>query len=229
MAGPVIDQHGAALVALGTLAALIERERTGRGQKVEVTMLRAALDLQQEAFAYHLNGFPVRRGPRHTADGFHSAPYGVYQTRDSYLILSMSPMAKLNAILQSDELKPYEDPALRFTVRREISRILAPILANRTTREWQELFCQHDIWCAPVHDFDQVLADPAVRHANPVIEFEHPRAGRVRLLGHPIRYGAGEPDIRGPPPAVGEHTEEILREFGHRDDEVAALRRAEVI
>ena len=226
---PVIDQHGAALVALGTLAALIERQRTGRGQRIEVTMVEAGLDLQQEPISYHLNGFPIRRGPRGLASGFHPAPYGIFKTKDDYIVMSMSPVARLNAVLQLDELRPFEDVALRFTARQAISRILAPVLETRTTAEWCDLFRAHDIWCAPVNDYDRALADPAVRYLDPVVEIEHPRAGPVKLLRHPVRYEAGEPHIRRPPPLVGEHTDEILRELGYTAEQICDLHRSGVV
>ena len=95
----VVDQHGAALLAMGVLAALLHRERTGEGQKIEVTMVQAALDLQLEPATYYLNGAPLAR-PRHTiADTFHAAPYGVYHTADGYLALSMTPVSALSEAL----------------------------------------------------------------------------------------------------------------------------------
>jgi crotonobetainyl-CoA:carnitine CoA-transferase CaiB-like acyl-CoA transferase len=211
------------------LAALLERARTGKGQLVEVAMALAALDLQQENIGYALNGFPVTRGPRHVATGYNPAPYGIYETKDGYIVLSMTPVAQVNAVLQLEALKPYEDPDARFPQRREISQILEPVIKTRTTQEWLDLLRAHDIWAAPVNGYEQVFADPAVQYLEPFVEVEHPAAGRVKLLTHPIRYEAGRPELRRPPPRLGEHTEEVLSELGYDGEQIVALRQSRAI
>jgi crotonobetainyl-CoA:carnitine CoA-transferase CaiB-like acyl-CoA transferase len=221
----VVDQHGAALLAMGVLAALLHRERTGEGQKIEVTMVQAALDLQLEPATYYLNGAPLAR-PRHTiADTFHAAPYGVYHTADGYLALSMTPVSALSEALGGvPALTPFEAPALATSKREEIAEILIPILRSRTTGEWIAALRDRGIWCAPVNDYDQVFAEPAVRYLDPVLEIDHPEAGRVRLLKHPVRYGAGEPVVNHLPPGIGEHTEEVLQEAGYSTADIEHLR-----
>ena len=76
---------------------------------------------------------------------------------------------------------------------------------------------------------DFFLEDAAVQHIGPVLEFEHPRAGRVRVLKHPVHYSSGEATLRRPPPELGEHTDEVLAELGCTDEEIAAMRKAEDI
>jgi crotonobetainyl-CoA:carnitine CoA-transferase CaiB-like acyl-CoA transferase len=223
----IVDQHGAALLAMGILAALVHRERTGEGQKIEVTMIQAALDLQLEPVTYYLNGAQLAR-PRHTiASTFHSAPYGVYRTADGYLVLSMTPVQALSEALGVvPALQPFEAPELAMPKREEIAEILRPILRAGTTAEWIATLREKGVWCAPVNGYDQVFTEPAVQFLDPVLEFDHPQAGPVRLLKHPVRYGVGEPEVRRLPPGIGEHTVEVLQDAGYSPDEIENLRVA---
>jgi crotonobetainyl-CoA:carnitine CoA-transferase CaiB-like acyl-CoA transferase len=223
----IVDQHGAALLAMGILGALFERERTGEGQKIEVTMVQAALDLQLEPVTYHLNGAPLAR-PRHTiADTFHAAPYGVYRTANGYLALSMTSIKDLSTALGGvSALEPFAAPELSMPKREEIAEILRPILRSRTTGEWIATLQERGVWCAPINGYDEVFAEPAVQFLNPILEIDHPQAGHVRLLKHPIRYGVGELPVRHLPPGIGEHTEEVLREAGYSPAEIEQLRAA---
>jgi crotonobetainyl-CoA:carnitine CoA-transferase CaiB-like acyl-CoA transferase len=222
----IVDQHGAALLAMGILGALFERERTGKGQKIEVTMVQAALDLQLEPATYHLNGASLAR-PRHSiADTFHAAPYGVYETADGYLALSMTPIRDLSAALGGmPALEPFAAPDLAMPKREEIAEILRPILLTKTTDEWVATLRERGVWCAPINGYDEVFTELAVRFLDPILVIDHPQAGHVRLLKHPIRYGSGEPEVRHLPPAIGEQTDEVLREVGYSEWEIEELHK----
>jgi crotonobetainyl-CoA:carnitine CoA-transferase CaiB-like acyl-CoA transferase len=222
----VVDQHGAALLAMGVLAALIERGRTGRGLDVDVSMVRAALDLQMEVATYFLNGARLEKSPTPLASTFHPPPYGVYQTRDSWLVLSMSPLAELARVLPLPALGPYADVTWNFEARDEIARLLEPVLKQRDTAEWLERLIPQGIWAAPVNSHAETFADPAVRAADAVEEIRHPIAGPVKLLRFPIDLSSGRAGVRRPPPMVGEHTEEILGEHGFSEPEIKRLREA---
>ncbi len=210
----IVDQHGAALLAMGLLAALLHRERTGEGQRIEVTMLQAALDLMTEPVVYRLNGALIERPAEPIADTFHAAPYGFYRTRDGYVAISMTPVARLREALGEPVVAaPLDDPALAFSERDRIRAALGAVVERHATAELVSLLRAHGIWCSPVNSLDAALADPVMQHLQPVLEMQHPRAGRVKVLKHPVRYGAGEPELRYLPPEVGEHTGEVLAEL----------------
>ena len=229
-AAAVVDQHSASLLAMGILGALVHRGRTGEGQKVELVMVQAALDLQSEPVVYHLNGARMQRPKTPVADTFHAVPYGFYATSDGHLAISLTPVKTLSGVLGSPaELAPYEDPAVAYTKRDEIRALLDPYFRAKTTAEWVDLLRAHDIWCAPVNNMTETFQDVAVQHIAPVLEFDHPRAGRVRVLKHPVRYSSGEATMRRPPPDLGEHTEEVLTELGYPAEDIAAMRASKEI
>jgi crotonobetainyl-CoA:carnitine CoA-transferase CaiB-like acyl-CoA transferase len=225
----VVDQHGAVLLALGVVAALLDRARTGRGVHVEVSMLQAALDLQLEIVTYALNGARMTKSPTSLASMFHPGPYGVYATKDGYLVLSMSPLPVLQQALALPALEPYATVPYNFAAREEIARILEPVMRTRPTAEWIDDLVPRGVWAAPVLTHAETFADPAVQAADPVQEVDHPVAGRLRLLRFPLEFSSGRATVRRPPPMAGEHTGEILGELGYGDAEVRRLREQGVV
>jgi crotonobetainyl-CoA:carnitine CoA-transferase CaiB-like acyl-CoA transferase len=226
----VVDQHGAALLAMGILGALHQRTVTGEGQQVEVTMAQAGLDLQAEPLLYHLNGAAVQRPVVPLGSAFHEAPYGFYPVRDGHVALSLSPMRQVSAALgDPPELEPYLDPRDALERREEIYAALSPLLREFTVAGLVDLLRAHRVWCAPVNDYDSALAEPFMQHLDPIEDVDHPEAGRIRLLRHPVRYGSGTAQARRLPPALGEHTDEVLREVGLDAERLCRLHKAGVI
>ena len=225
----VVDQHGATILAMGVLAGLLERARTGRGLHVEVSMLRAAFDLQLEIVTYFLNGARLEKSPTSLASMFHPGPYGVYETRDGHLVLSMSPLPPLQQALDLPALAAYATVPYNFPAREEIARLLEPVMKTRTNDEWLEILVPRGVWAAPVRTLSEAFADPAVQAADLVEETEHPVAGPVRLLRFPLEFSTGRAGVRRPAPMPGEQADEILRELGYADADVGRLRDQGVI
>ena len=225
----VVDQHGATLLALGVLAAIIERGRTGRGVHVEVSMLRAALDLQLEILTYFLNGARMERSATSLASMFHPGPYGVYETRAGWLVLSISPLSVLQQALDLLALAPYASVPYNFAAREEIARLIEPVMKTRTAAEWVEYLVPRGVWCAQVLNYAETFAEPAVRAADAVQEIAHPVAGPVRLLRFPVEFSTGRAAATRPAPMPGEHTDEILAELGYDAAAVTELRTKGVV
>ena len=224
-----VDHHSAALLAMGVLAALVHRLRTGEGQHVEITMVEGALDLQRETVSYHLNGFPVARSHSGLASNYHPAPYGIYRTTDGYIALSVSPLRMLYEATHEERLLPYVAPEEAWCKRDEIHDVVASIIALKSTDAWLDQLRPHGVWVERVNSYTECFDDPGVKHLDPVMEVEVKGAGRVKMLKFPIRFGAGEPAVRHVPPAVGENTAQILKEMGYSDQEIAGLEHDKVI
>ncbi|MEJ8834792.1 CaiB/BaiF CoA transferase family protein [Ramlibacter sp. AN1133] len=212
----IVDQHAAALAAFGVLAALQRRQRTGKGCMVESNLLNAALDLQIEPFTYYLNKGPLwKRSSPAMGSRFHPAPYGVYKTADGWIAVSLTTTDKLASAFDSSELAALNHPKDPVRNRDRVHQLVAQALLARTTEAVMRAFDQHDIWYAPVNDYAQVETDPQVAHNGVVMHVDHPQAGPVRLMAHPVRYDGQAPALRRMPPALGEHTREVLAEAGY--------------
>ena len=222
-----VDQHSAALIAFGIMTALFHRSRTGLGQKVEVNLLTSALDLMAEPLTYLMNGAKIgQRSPAGLASGFHPGPYGVYQTQDGWIALSQNPLPKLASLLELPELEQYPANIDAWNNKERICEIIRPVMVYKTTAAWLELLLTADIWCAPVRTLSEVENDPQVQHLGMIQELEHPTAGTLKVVRHPVFYSAAEPSIRRHPPLVGEHTDEVLTELGYSESEISSLHTA---
>lgn len=228
-----IDHHGAALFAMGILAAIVRRQRTGQGCRVDASLMQAALDLQAESLVAWLNAATkpaAVHAPAHVAGWHYAAPYGVYATSDGHLALSLSPLAVLADVLGEPKLATYADKDT-WTQQDEIGDLIAHALKAETTEHWIALLEPLKIWHAPVQDYREVAADPQVKHMQSLVTV--PGAGGtqapVTLVNHPVLYDGQAADVRLPPQPLGAQTREVLGEIGLTPDEIDALSAAQVI
>lgn len=225
----MVDQHAATLGALGILAALIERGRTGKGMRVDSNLLSAALDLQIEPFNYYLNGGELwDRSASGVSTRFHQAPYGTFATADGWLTVSLTDGATLAKAFSDPEFEELTGDD-QFSKREEINTRVASLLRADDTQTWERILKSNGVWCARVQTYDEVVADPQLEANGSVIDYVDASAGPVRLLAHPIRYNKQVPIMERTPPSLGQHTTEVLRELGYDDAAIDTLRQEGVL
>jgi crotonobetainyl-CoA:carnitine CoA-transferase CaiB-like acyl-CoA transferase len=218
----VVDQHAAVLGAFGILAALHGRARTGLGTKVESNLLNAALDLQIEPLTYAMNGFTGSRSPSGVSSSFYKAPYGIFETSDGFLCISLTSLATLEKVFDDEWFSTVSEEN-SFAEREPINERVATHMLTKTNEQWSEHFAANKMWFAPVNGYDDVLADPQVLHNDSFDSYEHERAGTIRVLKHPVMYGGVRPGIRTPPPELGNGTRAVLGELGYDSERIDAL------
>lgn len=210
----VVDYYTAAYLAFSILAALHYRERTGKGQKVEGDLLSTAVSfLAEEVSVYANGGEDPERSDAGIAHVYNQAPYGVYETEDGYLTLSLSPPAEVGEALNIDKIKDIADWEEAYERRDEIKETIEEELQTEPTEYWMDLLWEYGIWCGPVNSIPEMVDHPQVEENDMIVDVEHPTAGTIQLTGIPVRFSETPGDIRRHPPLLGEHTEEIIEDL----------------
>jgi crotonobetainyl-CoA:carnitine CoA-transferase CaiB-like acyl-CoA transferase len=214
----------------GILAALYHREKTGRGQKIEVDLFRALIAHQTQEFVTTLNtGRVFERPASGIAHPGMPAPFGVYRTQDGFLNIAMNPLAKVAQALEAPELLRFDDPQALFDQRDEVHAAIEAVTQTRPTAAWIERLLALDLWCSEVLRQEEVPDDPQVKHMNAFTSYQHPVIGEVKTVNVPITFSETPGKVERHAPMVGEHTVEVLAELGIDADRIAALKEAGAI
>ena len=226
----VIDHHAAAFYAMGIIAALFARERSGMGKLVEVSLSQAALDLQGESITAWVNGARTEspRAPAGIAAWFSPGPYGIHATADGHIALSLSPLKSLADALETPALAAFSSDET-FARREEITLQVAEALKTRTTAEWLPRLDIAQVWYAVVQDYDALMDDPQLKHLGAFETLEGAGGVPVTLLKHPVRYDGELPQVRLVPQELGAQTREILGEAGYTEAEITSLESRNIV
>lgn len=230
---PVADLTAGFMLAYGIVVALLERERSGRGQWVDTSLLQANIRLMEFQAARYLalGEVPGQAGNFHPI----SEPTGVYRARDGSLIIQaggQKMFRRLCEALGASELA--QDPRflnarVRLQHRVALTEELERLLARRGAAEWVDVLTEAGVPAGPVLNVEQCFANEQVKTLPVVATVEHPTLGTQRLVAHGVNLHRTPPRMRSATPEHGQHTDDVLRELGYRDEEIADFHQTGVV
>jgi crotonobetainyl-CoA:carnitine CoA-transferase CaiB-like acyl-CoA transferase len=230
---PAVDMVTGFLTTSTVMAALRVVEATGLGQHLDMSLYNSAVMFQQSAIASYLSSGekPIRIG---TAAPY-SAPNEAYPTKDGWIMIAAyhdDRWPALCKLLNKPELATHADFAsipLRVANRKKLMSELTVLLASKTSAQWQELMEAQDIICGPIADYDMVMESPQLKHNGLIVDTPNSVAGNVRMPGLAVGDRNAQSRVRYGPPALGEHSREVLSEYGLSQEQIDALLAAGVV
>ncbi len=226
---PVCDITAGILLAMGILAAVAARARTGMGQQVETSLFEAGIThtYWQSAIAMATGVAPQPMGSAHPLN----APYQAFETADGWVSVGAANQANWRAMLRALDLEGlaadprFADGHARMSNLAALTQALAPHFKGRTSQEVLGRLADAGVPAGPVLDIPQMLAHPQTAARDMVPDVMHPIAGRMRTLGLPVKFSETPGGVLHAAPRFGEHTREVLAEFGFEPDVIESLIR----
>jgi formyl-CoA transferase len=230
---PVADLTAGLFCAMGILTALLEREVSGEGQWVSTSLLQAQIFMLDFQAARWLQMHEVAKqaGNDHPT----SIPTGVFKTKDGYINIAAAGQVMWDRTCKAigaPELVDREDfktGALRSKNRVAVNAELGKRTIDKTSAEWIDIFNKAGVPCGPINSIDQVFADPQVQHLGMAIAGHKPDGSEQLFVAQPFKMSRTQTRIAATPPKQGEHTDEVLKEFGFSDSDIAELHKAQAV
>ncbi len=230
---PIGDLGGGAFSVMGILAALYERERSGEGQDVDISMVDCQISLlNYMATMFFLSGEdPHPIGNSH----FVHVPYNSYRVADGFIIIAVITDNFWHNLKEVVNIPEFETPRYdtqpgRLADKDFIDGQLNAVFATNTQAHWLEQLEARRIPCAPINTFSQALTDPQVLHRNMVVDLQHPNGQTTQAPGSPLKFSRSNEESFTSPPLKGEHTDDVLGGLLRLDaEQIAALRERQVV
>jgi crotonobetainyl-CoA:carnitine CoA-transferase CaiB-like acyl-CoA transferase len=230
---PIADLSAGLLTSLGILVALLEREKSRKGQQVTSSLLQAQIFmLDFQAARYLVQGEVAKQaGNNHPT----SAPTGVYKTDDGYINIATAGQRiwkRFCEVIDAPELvknPDYIDGAVRSKNRDPLDVEINKRLVGKTSNEWVEIMNEAGVPCGPIYNIDQMFADPQVKHLGIAQSVTKKDKSKMYLVGQGVTLSRTPSKLVARPPELGEHTDAVLKEFGFSKRDIAALHKAQAV
>jgi crotonobetainyl-CoA:carnitine CoA-transferase CaiB-like acyl-CoA transferase len=227
---PIADINAGILAALGVVSALVSRATTGKGQMVDTSLMEAAIQQTywQSAIYLATGVNPEPSGSGHIL----TAPYQAFPTKDGWINIGGANQANWERIATVIGLpKLVADPrfktnADRMAHKQELAELIAARTKTRTSADWILNLEASGVPVGPINKVGEMLADPQVEAREMVVEVRHPKAGKMKTLGLPIKFSETPGGVRSAAPLLGQHTRIILMSLGYSDKEIKALEKS---
>ena len=230
---PIADLNAGIYASYAILSAYIHRLKTGRGQRIDTSLLESsvAYTFWESAIFFATGDSPPPMGSAHRL----AAPYQVFKAADAYFALgaaNQSNWEKLCRVVGRPDL--LDDARFAANPQRvlnqgELTAILEDIFISRPVDQWVAAFEDVGVPVGHVYSIDQVYSDPQVTAREMAVDLDHPKAGKTRVIGIPVKLSETPGQIRRPAPTLGQHTDELLNQLGLSADEIAVLREKKAV
>jgi crotonobetainyl-CoA:carnitine CoA-transferase CaiB-like acyl-CoA transferase len=225
---PIADLTAGLFAAMGIMVALLEREQSGKGQAIDTSLLQAQLFMLDFQATRWLTGHevPPQAGNNHPT----SIPTGVFKTSDGYINIAATGQKMWTRICeligepQFADHPDYNSGAARSKNRDAVNAIIGKHTVNNTSAYWVDVLNKAGVPCGPIYSIDQAFGDEQVKHLGIAKDVRTQNQKTITLVGQPVSLSRTPSGIVAPPPLMGEHTDEVLAEFGFGKDEISKLR-----